>query len=100
MSDPGHRWAAVLATMERRLDLAERQLAGEEVHLDHFVLPDGLGPLPPEHRDRAAALLDATRRMEHRVAAEMDTTADRIRRAPRSRLQPVRPTAVYVDRSA
>jgi hypothetical protein len=100
MSEPGTGWTGVLDAMERRLVLAERFLAGEEVHLDHFVLPDGLGPLPAELRPRARALFEATGQAESRLAVEMERMTRRVRPASLLAGGDDRPAPSYVDRSA
>ena len=94
-------WVAVLDAMERRLMVAERYLAGEAVHVEHFVLPDDLGPLPVELRPRARALLAATADAEERLAVEMESIALRIRKtAVVGRNAAGRPAPSYFDRSA
>ena len=73
-------WTEVLDAMERRLEKAQRIAAGEpDVYLDHFALPDGLGPLPMALARRAEALLEATTQAEKLIEADMAAVADRLR---------------------
>ena len=94
-------WVQALDSMERRLALAERFLAGETVHLDHFVLPPDLGPLPVYQEARARVLLWATTEMEQRLTAEMDKTLEQIKHgAVAGRPAEARPAPSYFDRPA
>lgn len=108
MSTAAPTWAAVLDSMERRLTLAGRTLAGDgDVHIDHLALPPGLGPLPAALAPRARALLRATREAEAQAEAQMADLAERLRRTT-SAARPVglggsgsdRPEPRYFDRSA
>ncbi len=73
-------WTEVLDAMERRLEKVQRIAAGEpDVYLDHFALPDGLGPLPAVLARRAEALLEATTLAEKRMEREMAAVADRLK---------------------
>lgn len=74
MSDP--RWADVLDAFEARLREQRATLeAPEPAGPDDWVVPDGLGPMPSELRDRAEALLADARALEADVEAEKRAVA-------------------------
>ena len=94
-------WAEILDEMERRVATADRVRAGEDVRARNFALPAGLGPLPPEYRERAEAVLAATLSAEAALEAEMADVAAQLAGAPSSAAAGVapRPQPAYVDRS-
>ena len=93
-------WAAFLADIEQRLDLAETGLPQGILDVTPFVAPDGLGDLPVELREWAVALVDRTR------ALEADLTrarADVGRQLAASRRQPTvaaPPRPAFFDQTA
>jgi hypothetical protein len=99
-------WEEVLDDMERRVALAERTLAGEPVRLPQFDLPASIGPLPAYLRERARAVLAATRRVEERMEVGLGALALRIyeldaaRAAVAASANQARPAPIYVDRWA
>jgi len=94
-------WVDVLDAMELRVRQTERILSGEiGVYPEHFVLPDGLGPMPPDLAPRAAAILEATLAIEDRVAAELAETANRLSRISPETAPLLRPEPRYFDRTA
>ena len=86
-------WPELLDEMERRLADVERGLTTGAVTVSPFVLPEDLGPLPPDLRERAARALRATVAMEAEVESSRERVADALRR---SRV-PTRRPAAYLD---
>lgn len=87
-------WAEVLDDMELRVADAERLLAAGGPPPPTFALPGGLGPLPPELRRRAEAVLEATVDAQRRVEQRFWVMAEALRRDPRD----ASPAAAYIDR--
>ncbi|HWE56917.1 MAG TPA: hypothetical protein VG435_15505 [Acidimicrobiales bacterium] len=90
-------WTAVLDKMELRLAEAERSLAGENVSITPFEIPESAGRLPWYERDRARAVLAATRVMEERIAVEMGTMSPQLHARPQA---PGRPAPSFFDQNA
>lgn len=90
-------WDELLDQMERRLAMASSVGDHDAVVVEPFVLPTGLGPLPPRLRDRAAALLEATRAEEYRLALQMGEVALRLQAGEMSGRASDRPPPTYVD---
>ena len=78
-------WAAFLAQIEQRLDVAEVGLPQGIVDVAPFVVPDGLGDLPFELVEWASALVARTRALEDAVTR---ARADVGRQLAASRRQP------------
>jgi hypothetical protein len=79
--------------MERRLVEAEHALTTGGPAVSTFVLPDDLGPLPVDQRDRALRVLRATQTMHQRAEAARDGIADALRQGRADRREP----AAYLD---
>jgi hypothetical protein len=79
--------------MERRLDDVDRELSTGGPAVPTFVLPEGLGPLPVDLRERARRALRETRSKQAEVEAARDRIADALRQ---SRTMPREPAA-YLD---
>ena len=92
-------WSRLLDDMERRVDQAERFLAGEDVAMDDYARPSGLGPLPVELAERARRVHGATVDVERRLAEEMERVTTRLRHSATA-FGPERPEPVYFDRTA
>ncbi len=71
------------------------------VAVEPFQLPEGLGPLPKELRDRAEQLLSDTVEAENRLEHLMSTTARRLHAVSGAKAFDIgRPAPTYVDQSA
>lgn len=98
----GTDWDCLLDSMQGRIEVIEKIFEDEaDVAVEPFVLPEGLGPLPRELRDRAERLLGETLIVEGRLEELMDTTARQLRRLPGPNVFATgRPAPTYVDQSA
>ena len=98
---PGATWRSALDDYGRALlDYEHRyELLGHAAGTFCYRLPSGLGAMPPELLDVAAALVQRSRAMEDRVQSELDAVAVARRniRQGRSHLLRDRPAAHYVD---
>jgi hypothetical protein len=86
-------WPEVLDDMERRLDDVDRELSSGGPAVAPFALPDDLGPLPVDLRERARRALTETRARQTEVEAARDRVAAALRQ---SRTVPREPAA-YLD---
>lgn len=86
-------WPEVLEDIEHRLGDVDRALDSGGDAVSPFALPDGLGPLPAELRERAARALRETRTKQ----AEVETARDRIADALRQGRTVTREPAAYLD---
>jgi hypothetical protein len=102
MSAAEPSWSELLERAEAQLARASSSLAaGEAPAVEAFALPSGLGPLPADQRDRAAAVLAATRGLEQRVAVALDDISFQLAHTRRLvRPGGARPGPAYVDRLA
>ena len=98
MGSPAAGWAAYLADLEQRLEIAEVGLLAGVLAVEPFAPPEGLGPLPLEYEEWAAAVLDRTRSLESSIEAESTRVAAQLTAARRRPVSPAPPRAAYFDR--
>lgn len=91
-------WTSVLDEMERRLGAAEQAMAAGDFSYEALQIPDSLGPLPSECRERAEAIYVATVELEGRLSVAMAEMAGYLGRRPST--EETRPAPAYVDRRA
>ncbi len=99
MSDD-NRWYSVLDDLDAHLHLQEEALdGGRPDEIIAFVLPPGLGPVPPNLEPRLSLMRRRTAALEEAVATRRDQIGRRLAALPRPR-PTARPVASYLDTSA
>ncbi len=99
----GATWDQVLGGFEAELARAEDllaadpSLAGDLVALE-WVPPQGIGPLPVEHADRAGAVLARQRSALERLRSAAARTRTELQLMAALRAGPRRPVPTFVDR--
>ena len=94
-------WDLILDEMERRVELAERFLAGEHVEISEFERPYALGPMPAAFAARARQVHEATVAVEVRMTEELERIGGALRRGTPNRTYAAeRPEPIFFDRSA
>jgi hypothetical protein len=98
----GTDWDELLDSMQRRLETIEAMFASDShVAVEPFQLPEGIGPLPKELRDRAERLLSDTVEVERRLERLLTATARRLHAVSGTKAFDIgRPPPTYVDQSA
>jgi hypothetical protein len=86
-------WPEFLDDIESRLADVERELNSGGPAVSPFALPDDLGPLPEQLRERAAAALHRTEMMQAEVERARDRLGDALRRGRAVSREP----AAYFD---
>jgi hypothetical protein len=86
-------WPEVLDDMESRLVDVDRVLATGGAAVSPFVLPDDLGPLPDELRQRATHVLHETRAQQAAAEDARERLAEALRQSRTAARQP----ASYLD---
>jgi len=86
-------WHEVLDDIESRLADVDRELKTGGPAVPAFVLPDDLGPLPEELRERVTHALRDTLAKQDLVEAARERVADALRQGRASTREP----AAYLD---
>jgi hypothetical protein len=86
-------WPEFLDDVEERLVDADRMLLTGGPAVSAFVMPDDLGPMPPDLEDRAAKALRSTIARQVAVEAARDRVADALRQGRVETREP----ASYLD---
>jgi len=86
-------WSEVLDEMEQRLVDTEQVIGRKLMPIAPFVLPEGMGPIPEDQRERAVRIYAATRDAERRLTIALGQVGSELRAA-----QVGRPKPAYVDR--
>jgi hypothetical protein len=88
-------WPELLDDIERRLAQVDRELATGGPAVAPFEMPDDLGPLPPELRQRAERMLRETLTKQAAVEQARDRIVDALRQG---RVAPPQPAAYFDTR--
>ena len=100
MTPDDNRWYSVLDDLDAHLQYQESVLdAGRPDLIVAFVLPPGLGSVPPNLEPRLDIMRRRTASLEAAVATRRDEIGRRLAALPRRRSSG-RPVASYVDTSA